>query len=437
LKSIRKHLVRRKRAEKMELFDKLFGKKKEKKEGFNIHKLKEKRDIDGLMEVLREDPERGGASRVSLLSKAAISAIGEIGDERAINSLIQVLGWKKIVEKTLHSTEGGPSFEYDEKIGFFVTKKLVDEYTFTRIAAAETLAKVSEERGTEYLLQALKNDDFYVRKSAAISLANLGDKRAVKMLIECLRFHYVYIDVIEALGKLKPLEAVNPLIKILSKGSADKRCAAAEALGKIGDKKAVEPLIMALMEKPIGEKAAKALRDLGVEEDIIVRGSEFAAKREMPLLSVAGFPDEWEFAHRLAQIALGKPDIEKMERNGDVERLIRALEHEDSDIKYDAATALGRIGDARAVEPLIRALKGPLGGRAAEPLKEIGEPAVGALIQVLKYKDSNVRRNAAWTLGEIGDARAIEPLSELERHAERELREAAKEALKKIKAKKS
>ncbi len=382
----------------MGLFDKLFGKKKEKKERFNIHKLKEKRDIDGLMKVLREDPERGVASRVSPLSKAATSAIGEIGDERAIDSLIQVLGWKKIVEKTFHSTEG-PSSEYDEKIGFFVTKKLVDEYKFTRIAAAKALAKVSEERGTEYLLQALKNDDFYVRKAVAISLANLGDKRAVKVLIECLRFHYIYmIDVIEALGKLKPPEAVNPLIKILSQGSADKRCAAAEALGKIGEKKAVEPLIMALMEKPIGEKVAKALRDLGVEEDIIMRGSEFAAKREMPFLSVVRFPDEWEFAHRLAQLALGKPDIEKMERNRDVEELIRALEHEDSEIQYNAATALGRIGDARAVKPLIRALKGPLGGRAAEPLKEIGEPAVGALIQVLKDEDSNVRRNAAWTL---------------------------------------
>jgi HEAT repeat protein len=89
------------------------------------------------------------------------------------------------------------------------------------------------------------------------------------------------------------------------------------------------------------------------------------------------------------------------------------------------------------VEPLIRALKGPLGGGAAEPLKEIGEPAVEALIQALKDEDSNVRRSSAWALREIGDARAIEPLSGFERHAERELREAAKEALKKIKAKKS
>ena len=59
---------------------------------------------------------------------------------------------------------------------------------------------------------------------------------------------------------------------------------------------------MALMEKPIDEKAAKALRDLGVEEDIIVRGSEFAAKRAMPYLSLN--EDERRFAFRLAEDAL-------------------------------------------------------------------------------------------------------------------------------------
>ncbi len=41
------------------------------------------------------------------------------------------------------------------------------------------------------------------------------------------------------------------------------------------------------------------------------------------------------------------------------------------------------------------------------------------------------------SLGEIGDARAIKPLSELEQHTKQELQEAVKEALEKIKAKKS
>lgn len=290
----------------MGIFDKFFGEKKEKEEPFNIGDLKEKRDVDGLIKVLREDPKRGVMSAISPLSRAATSALGEIGDERAVVSLIRVLGWKNIVEKTFHSAD---------RSGFSAFKKLVDEYTFTRIAAAEALAKIGQERGTEYLLQALKDDGFYVRKAATISLANLGDRRAVKALVECLnlmirKFPHIYIDVIEALGKFKSSEAVNPLIRVLTEpGSASARRAAAEALGKIGDKRAVEPLIMALMEKPIGEKAAKALRDLGVEEDIIVRGSEFAAKRDNPFLRLSG--GELRLAYRLAKEALESVDRSK------------------------------------------------------------------------------------------------------------------------------
>ncbi|RLI75930.1 HEAT repeat domain-containing protein, partial [Archaeoglobales archaeon] len=40
-----------------------------------------------------------------------------------------------------------------------------------------------------------------------------------------------------------------------------------------------------------------------------------------------------------------------------INRLIKALKDEDSDIRLVAAAALGEIGDERAVEPLIKALK--------------------------------------------------------------------------------
>lgn len=120
-----------------------------------------------------------------------------------------------------------------------------------------------------------------------------------------------------------------------------------------------------------------------------------------------------------------------------VEALVQALKDEDAEVRWAATRFLGEIGDERVVEPLIQALKDE-GKRigAVMYLRKIGEPAVGALIQALRDKHHHVRETAADALGEIGDARAIESLSELERHAKRELREAAKEALEKIKAKK-
>ncbi|MEW6233639.1 MAG: HEAT repeat domain-containing protein, partial [Chloroflexota bacterium] len=93
-----------------------------------------------------------------------------------------------------------------------------------------------------------------------------------------------------------------------------------------------------------------------------------------------------------------------------VEPLIAALGDADAEVRRYAAWALGEIGDVRAVEPLIAAL-----GDA----------------------DAEVRRYAAWALGRIGDVRA---LLELERVAREDngvtvfgrVADAAQEAVKRI-----
>lgn len=52
-----------------------------------------------------------------------------------------------------------------------------------------------------------------------------------------------------------------------------------------------------------------------------------------------------------------KPNVEKMEKDRDVEGLITALKHKDVCVRLGAAAALARIGDARGVGPLTQALK--------------------------------------------------------------------------------
>jgi len=96
----------------------------------------------------------------------------------------------------------------------------------------------------------------------------------------------------------------------------------------------------------------------------------------------------------------------------DVERLIKVLETE----KYwfareKAAEALGNMRNAKAVEPLITALKD---------------------------ENGDVRWKAVVALGEIGDKKAIDSLNNLLRNENNDLiRESAKEVLEKIKADKS
>ena len=67
-----------------------------------------------------------------------------------------------------------------------------------------------------------------------------------------------------------------------------------------------------------------------------------------------------------------------------VESLIKALEDKDEDVVPFAAQALGTIGDVRAVEPLIEALKDDeVRKGAAEALRKISEVAVEPLINGL------------------------------------------------------
>lgn len=50
-----------------------------------------------------------------------------------------------------------------------------------------------------------------------------------------------------------------------------------------------------------------------------------------------------------------RTDVTVMQRNRDIEGLIRALDDPDEGVRQAAATALGAVGDARAIEPLKKA----------------------------------------------------------------------------------
>ncbi|MDD1695495.1 MAG: HEAT repeat domain-containing protein [Methanoregula sp.] len=109
--------------------------------------------------------------------------------------------------------------------------------------------------------------------------------------------------------------------------------------------------------------------------------------------------------------------MKKLRETRNVQGLILALQHKDPTVQYGAAEALGEIGDARAVEPLIAVLKhdetSGVRWKAAEALSKIGIPAVTSLIGALQHDDEDVRWKAAIALGEIGDPMAIPPLIHL------------------------
>jgi HEAT repeat protein len=91
----------------------------------------------------------------------------------------------------------------------------------------------------------------------------------------------------------------------------------------------------------------------------------------------------WRAKNPLAKVS-GHAFKKVMEKNlQSLSELIEMLHDENWEVREQAAYALGKIKDFRAVEPLIAALKN---------------------------KDPGVRWTAAWALGEIGNKKAFEPL---------------------------
>lgn len=97
----------------------------------------------------------------------------------------------------------------------------------------------------------------------------------------------------------------------------------------------------------------------------------------------------------------------------DVLEQIAALKDEDWGIREEAASALGELGDARGVRPLVMALKDAdraVRDAATHALQAIGPPSVPALGQCLMDPDLTVQEAAASVLSSIGDERVVDQL---------------------------
>jgi HEAT repeat protein len=112
----------------------------------------------------------------------------------------------------------------------------------------------------------------------------------------------------------------------------------------------------------------------------------------------------------------GRPNIAELKAKGQIDELIKALHFpDDHNVRFEAASALGEIGDPRCVDPLITALDDTQRVKevAIRSLGKIGDPrAVDPLLEALKDDNWEVRGMAAKALGEIGDQQAVQALIE-------------------------
>jgi len=405
----------------------------------DVKNLKEKGNIKGLIKAMGYTKPVGWKVR-----NDAAKALGEIGDKRAVKPLVVAL---KDKDKDMRSSAAKVLGQIgDARAVEPLIAGLKDKDSVVRNASARALGQIGDARAVVPLIAALKDTDSYMRNASARALGQIGDARAVEplfpllkdkdsklsntaakalgqigapaveMLIYMLKDKDWKIRIVaaEVLGQIGDPRAVEPLVSGLRDKADKAREAATYALGKISDPRAVEPLIAALKDtnSDVRNAAAWSLNQVGWKPDRSETGARYwmikgnwgkciaiGAPAVEPL--IAALTDQDTRVHGAAVEALDqlgwkpnhseagarywiiKGDCKKCIAIGDpaVMPLIAVLKDKDSDIRIAAAETLGQIGDARAVEPLITALK-----------------------------DTGVRYASAYALGKIGDARAIEPL---------------------------
>lgn len=283
---------------------------------------------------------------------------------------------------------------------------LEDTDDATREEAAKRLAELADPSTLEPLLQACSDDFWSVRAYAGWAVAKIGGPKAVEALVNLFNDPIMEVrneavaataslgaatldrliqslkderwrvreHAAKTLGEIKDLRAVEPLIAACRDRDGAVKSAAAEALGKIGDARAVHALIKLFRDssKTVRETAGTALVSIGEQsvgplleslsdKDFVVRCHAVRA--------LGGMTTDYQIGRSWVR----DPKV--------VDKLVEMLKDPDRAVREDATIALGMIGDPRAIDGLIEAMK-----------------------------DGAVKRHAIMSLGMIGDARALQPV---------------------------
>lgn len=269
-----------------------------------------------------------------------------------------------------------------------------------RWESAKAIGLINDTKGTEPLISALQSDNSTVRYWAAAALRQIKDPRSLDSLVVALGDCNESIrgEAGWAIRSVEGPDSTDLFVQLLAGGNTNRRMGAAEALGDSGDRRGVQPLIGVLEDTDASVRAGAA-EALGLLDD---------GQAVTPLIKLLRDPeDKVRGQAREALVAIGKPGEES---------LILALKGGDNTTRAEVAAVLGAIGDEMCIDPLLLAFKnGDRNVRhaAVTALARINRSsALQPFVQILQDPNalSDMRADAAWALGELNDVKAREPL---------------------------
>jgi HEAT repeat protein len=264
--------------------------------------------------------------------------------------------------------------------------------THYKIEAIRMLARLGDPRAGIALAGVMKDDDEDVRQATLEALEHMAgilDEATAAALLEHLQDDRIRDRITTLLGAIPT--SIGPLSERLKDPDESIRERAAEILAQLLDPRSADAFVDAMSDPNLRDLATDTLRKLGAIRDRIDQ-----------LLDDLRTVDESELKEGVRQ-----ETVIQLHRIGRpaVEILLEYLDDDDWIVREAAADTLGKIGDVRAVEPLMERLRSD--------------------------NDTGVKEHAVKSLGLIGDSRPVELYIEV--IPIRPLRILAVEALEKVK----
>jgi HEAT repeat protein len=243
-----------------------------------------------------------------------------------------------------------------------------------RMHAAKALGRIKHPGAIEPLIPLLQDKVKAVREESAAALAAIGNP-ALPSLLDALKHSewLVRLHAVEALGKTRSAEAVEPLLWTLFNDHDQAiREDVVRALGQLRDPRAMEFLITAMKEPGLRTLAVEALGNLGDRRAVPVLMAVLEGSDRPPVSrAVAGCGDNWD---------------------------------EEMNTKGAAVRALGSLGDDRAIGSLLKALEHTVTrADAAAALVQFGSKVIAPLLTIMtQTPDENLRFHAKDALDKAG-----------------------------------
>jgi len=216
-----------------------------------------------------------------------------------------------------------------------------------------------------YFRTVLESGNTEAKRTVLLQIRELKSEEASRIAAKALsdRNEMVRATGASSMLGLPPPEAVSVLTPLLKDRSPFVRTEAAYALGRAGDATAVQPLVMVLQKDGAKEAKAAAALSLGKIGDISAVGPLTDVLKKSP-------SEDNEFIRRSAARSIGEI-AEHTRLNGGtadptafhtaVLAMIKALNNskETDDTRREAAYSLGAIGDREAIPTLNSHLSSP------------------------------------------------------------------------------